>query len=198
MRVILVRRCFLVGVMSALLFGVGNVQAQRGAKVPPEHANQEPINHLPNPYETVRDFGTLPDGRTWGSVSALNVDIDGVHIWVADRCGSNSCAESNVDPIVKMDPEGNVVKSFGAELITWPHGMDVDSEGNVWIVDARSPNQRELDRTPNAPMKGHQVVKFSPDGDVLLVLGSPGERGDPPTHFHHTQQPRYEPVCAPL
>ena len=137
MRVILVRRCFLVGVMSALLFGVGNVQAQRGAKVPPEHANQEPINHLPNPYETVRDFGTLPDGRTWGSVSALNVDIDGVHIWVADRCGSNSCAESNVDPIVKMDPEGNVVKSFGAGLITWPHGMDVDSEGNVWIVDAR-------------------------------------------------------------
>ena len=183
MRVILVRRCFLVGVMTALLFGVGNVQAQRGAKVPPEHANQEPINHLPNPYETVRDFGTLPDGRTWGSVSALNVDIDGVHIWVADRCGSNSCAESNVDPIGKMDPEGNVVKSFGAGLITWPHGMDVDSEGNVWIVDARSPNQRELDRTPNAPMKGHQVVKFSPDGDVLLVLGSPGERGDPPTHF---------------
>ena len=84
---ILVRRCLLVGVMSALLFGVGNVQAQRGAKVPPEHANQDPINHLPNPYETVRDFGTLPDGRTWGSVSALNVDIDGVHIWVADRCG---------------------------------------------------------------------------------------------------------------
>ena len=78
--------------MFAVLLGTGDAQAQRGAKVPPEHANQEPINHLPNPYETVRDFGTLPDGRTWGSVSALNVDIDGVHIWVADRCGSNSCA----------------------------------------------------------------------------------------------------------
>ena len=159
------------------------VFAQRGAISPPEHANQEPINHLPNPYETVRNFGTLPDGRTWGSVSAINVDIDGVHIWVGDRCGTNSCAESDVDPIVKMDPNGNIVQSFGAGLITWPHGMDVDAEGNVWIVDARSPNERELERTPNAPRNGHQVVKFSPEGEVLLVLGTPGERGNPPSHF---------------
>ena len=183
MHVTSIFRYFLVVIGFAVALGSVDALAQRGAKVPPEHANQKPINHLPNPYETVRDFGTLPDGRTWGSVSALNVDIDGVHIWVADRCGSNSCAESDVDPIVKMDPEGNVVKSFGAGMITWPHGMDVDSDGNVWVVDARSPNQRELDRTPNAPMKGHQVVKFSPDGDVLMVLGTPGERGDPPTHF---------------
>ena len=157
--------------------------AQRGATGPAAHADVEPINNLPNPYETQRDWGTLPDGRSWGSVSAVNVDVDGVHIWAGDRCGTNSCAESDVDPIVKLDPDGNVVQSFGAGEITWPHGMDVDSEGNVWVADARSPNARELERTPNAPMKGHQVVKFSPTGDVLLVLGTPGETGHPPTHF---------------
>ena len=155
----------------------------RGASGPPEHAAVEPVNDRPNPYETLRDWGTLPDGRTWGSVSAVNVDVDGVHIWAGDRCGTNSCAESDVDPIVKLDPDGNVVQSFGAGLITWPHGMDIDSEGNVWIADARSPNARELERTPNAPLNGHQVVKFSPEGEVLLVLGTPGETGDPPTHF---------------
>ena len=127
MHVTAILRIILVVIGFGVPLGSVDALAQRGAKVPPEHANQTPINHLPNPYETVRDFGTLPDGRTWGSVSALNVDIDGVHIWVADRCGSNSCAESDVDPIVKMDPEGNVVKSFGAGMITWPHGMDVDS-----------------------------------------------------------------------
>ena len=52
--------------------------AQRGASGPPEHADVEPVNHLPNPYETVRNWGTLPNGRTWGSVSAVNVDIERV------------------------------------------------------------------------------------------------------------------------
>ncbi|SVD31635.1 uncharacterized protein METZ01_LOCUS384489, partial [marine metagenome] len=69
----------LVCASSALSPGV--VWAQRGASGPPEHADVEPVNYLPNPYETVRNWGTLPDGRNWGSVSAINVDIDGRHIW---------------------------------------------------------------------------------------------------------------------
>jgi sugar lactone lactonase YvrE len=116
-------------------------------------------------------------------VSAINVDVDGIHIWAADRCGTNSCIGSNVDPIVKLDPDGNVVKSFGAGLIAWPPGMDVDSEGNVWVVDARSANQRELQNFPNETNMGHAIFKFSPDGELLLTLGTPGETGDPPTHF---------------
>ncbi|MDA9901642.1 MAG: peptidyl-alpha-hydroxyglycine alpha-amidating lyase family protein [Gammaproteobacteria bacterium] len=159
------------------------VFAQRGAVQPPEHANQPPINNLPNPYETQRDFGTLPDSRIWGSVSAVNVDIDGLHIWAGDRCGNNSCATSHVDPIVKLDPQGNVVQSFGADLIIWPHGMDVDSEGNIWVVDARAANSRELAENPDAAGKGHTVLKFSRTGELLLTLGTGGEAGDPPTHF---------------
>ena len=58
----------------------------------------QPVNYLPNPYETVRDWGTIPAGRVWGSVSALQADIDGTHIWVADRCGANSCAGSSRTP----------------------------------------------------------------------------------------------------
>lgn len=170
-------------IASALLAGSSLALAQPGATGPEEHADVEPINNLPNPYETVRNWGTLPDGRDWGSVSAVHVDIDGEHIWAGDRCGANSCALSDVDPIVKLDQDGNVVQSFGANQITWPHGMEVDSEGNVYVVDARSPNERELEQNPDAFMGGHQVVKFSPEGEVLLVLGTPGEEGNPPTHF---------------
>jgi sugar lactone lactonase YvrE len=139
-----------------------------------------PINNLPNPYETVREWGTLPSGRSWGSVSGLHVDIDGRHIWAADRCGTNSCAESDVDPIVKLDPQGNVVASFGAGLFIWPHGMHVDREGNVWVTDARAANAGELERSPNAAGKGHAVLKFSPTGELLLTLGTPGTAGVPP------------------
>lgn len=157
--------------------------AQRGATGPEEHAKVKPINDLPNPYETIRSWGELPDGRKWGSVSGVHVDIDGKHIWAADRCGSNSCIGSDVDPIVKLDPSGKVVKSFGAGKIAWPHGMEVDSEGNVWIVDARGARENELKEHPEATNVGHQVVKFSPEGEVLLVIGTPGEAGDPPTHL---------------
>jgi sugar lactone lactonase YvrE len=155
----------------------------RGATAPPEHAKVTPINNLPNPYETQRNWGTLPDGRRWGSVSAVHVDPDGRHIWAGDRCGTNSCAGSEVDPIVKLDPSGKTVASFGAGQIIWPHGMDVDRQGNVWIADARAASADELKKFPNAAGKGHTVLKFSPQGKLLMTLGTPGQAGNPPTHF---------------
>lgn len=171
-------------VLACAVLTAAPLQAQRGTSGPAEHADVEPVNHLPNPYETVRDWGVLPDGRSWGSVSAVNIDVDGIHIWAGDRCGANSCALSDVDPIVKLDPDGNVMTAFGGGLITWPHGMDVDAEGNVWVADARSPNARELEQRPDAPMNGHVVRKFSPNGDLLMTIGTPGEVGSPPTHLN--------------
>ena len=152
----------------------------RGASGPPEQAKVTPVNGLPNPYETVRNFGTLPDGRSWGSVSAVAIDIDGKSLWAGDRCGSNSCAGSTVNPIVKLDPSGKVVAQFGAGLIMWPHGIDVDKQGNVWVVDARSATPAEIAKFPNAAGKGHTVLKFSPQGKLLLTIGTPGTAGAPP------------------
>ena len=37
------------------------------------------------------------------------------------------------DTIYKFDAKGNVVKSFGARMFIWPHGMHVDRDGNVWV-----------------------------------------------------------------
>jgi DNA-binding beta-propeller fold protein YncE len=61
--------------------------------------------------------------------------------------------------------------------------MDVDSEGNIWVVDARAANSRELAENPDAAGKGHTVLKFSRTGELLMTLGTGGEAGDPPTHF---------------
>ena len=97
------------------------------------------------------------------------------------RCGVNSCAESDLDPIVRLDADGNVVTAFGGGLIHWPHGMDVDRDGNVWVADAVS--AANLGENPTASGRGHTVFKFSPAGEVLLTLGTPGVAGDPPTHL---------------
>ena len=105
---------------AALLIGASSTAlAQRGASAPAEHANITPVNNLPNPYETVRDWSNPSAGRQWGSVSAINIDIDDESVWIGDRCGANSCAGSDLDPVVKLDSEGNVVTSFGDGLTAW-------------------------------------------------------------------------------
>ncbi len=110
----------------------------------------------------------MPEGRTWGSTSAVDIAKDGVSIWVAERCGTNSCAGSNLDPVMLFDSTGTMVRSFGAGLILSPHGIFVDREGNVWVTDCACTGTAAQRNTPG---KGHQVIKFSPDGKVLLTLG---------------------------
>ena len=61
-----------------------------------------------------------------------------------------------------------------------PHGIHVDSEGNVWIADDQGASEDELAEHPEAGDKGHRVIKFSPDGEILMTLGTAGEPGDPP------------------
>jgi len=162
-----------------------------GSTAPQNQA--EPVNYLPNPYETVRNWGQLPDGRNWGSTSAVHVDRDGRNIWVAERCGANTCAGSNVDPILKLDPSGRVVTAFGAGLLIWPHGIHVDREENIWVTDARAATPEELQRFPGARGKGHEVIKFSPEGRILLRIGTVGEAGDPP---HRLTEPN-DVITAP-
>jgi hypothetical protein len=89
----------------------------------------QPTNDLPNPYQTIAPWGKLPEGRSWGALSAVTIDNDGQSVWVADRCGANpetppgasafqydSCAGSTLPPVLKFDSAGNVVKSFGARM----------------------------------------------------------------------------------
>jgi DNA-binding beta-propeller fold protein YncE len=137
-----------------------------------------PANEHPNPYRTINGLYQLPDARTWGATSAVDVDPDGTSIWVAERCGANSCAGSTVNPILKYDRDGNLLMSFGGGMLIWPHGIHVDAAGNVWVTDARSATEAELREYPSERNKGHAVYKFSPTGELLMTLGTPGVAGD--------------------
>ena len=98
------------------------------------------------------------------------------HVWAYDRCGGglDGGCESNpeLDPIFKFDRNtGEILTSFGAGLFVTPHGFHVDSDGNVWATDFAG---------NEAGTKGHQVIKFSPEGEVLLRLGEAGVPGSGP------------------
>jgi streptogramin lyase len=161
-----------------------------------------PTNDAPNPYQSVENYFKLPEGRTWGSTSAVEIDKDGKSIWIAERCGQNGCLDrasgqmSTLDTVLHFDPSGTLIKSFGAGMLIFPHGIHVDRDGNVWVTDGQD----------NAPLpqrgagggrgagaargsgpigpregatKGNQVYKFSPDGKLLLTLGKPGGAAAP-------------------
>ncbi len=163
--------------------------------------DMKPTNDFPNPYRTVEGWAKMPEGRTWGSTSAVAIDRDGQSVWVAERCGTNSCVGSTLDPVLHFDKNGKLIKSFGSGMILSPHGIYVDRDGNIWVVDCACTGGGGAGRggrgggrgrgagdssaagggraaapapAPAASDKGHQIYKFSPDGTLLMTLGKAG------------------------
>ena len=56
-------------------------------------ANQ-PTNNLPNPYQAITGWAKLPEGRTWGSTSAVEIDKDGRSSGSPSAAGPNSCLDA--------------------------------------------------------------------------------------------------------
>ncbi len=134
-----------------------------------QNTERDPV---PNPFRTISDVVTMPEGRVMGSSNAVDVDSQG-NIWLFERCGANSCLDSDVNPILQFDPSGRLLTSFGAGMFVFPHGIIVDDDDNLWVVDAGV-----------AEGKGNQIFKFSPEGEVLMTLGQPGVRGESPDLFN--------------
>jgi len=127
-----------------------------------------------NPYNECQSWGQLPEGRTWGNVTGVGIDRHG-NVWVVDRCGvktKDPCVHSNVAPIMEFDSTGKFLKSFGAGIFVSPHSLYVDRNDNVWVADETAKDG-----------KGNQVIEFSPEGKVLLTLGTAGVYGVGPDTF---------------
>lgn len=162
------------------LAACGGGEGQGGASGASTDGDTLHPSGLPNPYMVHRDWGRLPAGRDWGRVSGVGVDPQAATIWAFERCGGDNCITSKDPTVLRFSPDGTLLTSFGADMFVRPHGLAVDAEGNVWVTDGRIAREAELEEAPDAAGKGNQVVKFSPDGQVLMVLGTPGTAGDPP------------------
>ena len=174
------RKLLAVLIISAPALITTGVSAQSGGE-----GNYISGEGLPNPNPVViRNWGELPEGREWGSTAGIDIDPTDGHIWAYERCGAGSfgggtpinCDSNPVDPIFKFHRHtGEVMANFGGGLMMTPHGIHADSEGNVWVTDFAN---------NAAGTKGHQVHKFSPDGELLMSLGTAGQPGNDRTHFN--------------
>ena len=131
----------------------------------PQTDRASPINSGANPYRVMRDWARLDkENRPWGGSNGVAIDRDGKTVWATDRCSPGTtpgCEGSMANPVHHFDESGKEILSFGGGLFAWPHGIHVDRDGNVWVTDARA-----------STGKGNAVVKFSPDGTILLTLKS--------------------------
>jgi hypothetical protein len=114
---------------------------------------------LPNPYRIVDGWAQLPGGQPLGAVGKADVDRDGRHIWAVVRCEPHAdparfgdeCRDSKMHSVYKFGPDGKVVTSFGGGMFIWPHGLEIDPDGNVWVPDAVAAN-----RTPKETSAGNK------------------------------------------
>jgi hypothetical protein len=123
-------------------------------------------NDLPNPYKRVEPWGTPPPGNNgeWGSSIGAQGGPDGF-LYVLHRCESQGrCTDSKIPPVVKLNPRtGASVATMGVGMFSDPHGFHVDGQNNVWVTDTG----------------WHIVRKFSPEGKLLMTIGTPQKEGAP-------------------
>lgn len=109
-------------------------------------------------YQVVSGWPTLPGQLKLGPVAAVAADSED-RIFVFQRAKT---------PIVIFDKNGKFARSWGEGLIKTAHGLRIDRDGNVWLTDIGT----------------HLVLKFDPEGKLLLTLGKKGEPGDTPDKFN--------------
>jgi sugar lactone lactonase YvrE len=99
-----------------------------------------------------------PANITWGDVPGVAVDAKD-QVWVFTR---------NAPNLQVYSPAGDLVTTWPHLEHKFAHHIRFDREGNVWLADVGL----------------HTVRKFTPDGKLLLTLGTPGVSGVDETHMN--------------
>lgn len=155
-----------------------------------QETNYPEIAKLPNPYKLVEGWPTLPasmNGGHWGEVIRVHLEKNG-NVWVFHRCfsvvppGHATCVGRGEEnpPILEFDPSGKLIRSFGDGLFAYPHGFTVAEDGNLWATDVNDePAILGLPaKNKDGVLMGQDVLKISPQGKVLMTIGTEGVSGD--------------------
>ncbi len=108
-------------------------------------------------YEVVEGWGKLPEGWSFTQVAGVAVDSRD-RVYVFNR---------SPHPVIVLDKEGEFLSSWGDGIFSSrTHGIYIDRNDYVYCTDDGD----------------HTVRKFTPDGRLLMTLGTPnkpGEKGAP-------------------
>lgn len=91
----------------------------------------------------------LPESWSFGEVVGI----------VENQLGHKFVFNRGAHQLLEFDKAGNFVKEIGAGQFSKPHGLRLDSYGNIWTTDSQT----------------HLVQRFAPNGQVTMILGMKGK-----------------------
>jgi len=120
--------------------------AQEGGGAPTVKAKAQNVPDIP--FESAPNFLKMPPNLYLGEGIGVATNSKG-HIFVYTR--------SQATRLFEFDAKGNYLREIGEGLygFVFAHAVRVDSEDNIWAVDEGS----------------NMVIKFNPEGRVMMVLG---------------------------
>ena len=107
------------------------------------------------PYHLVANWPDLPKGYNFGECSGVDVDKQD-NVWIANR---------GALPVMEFDKNGKFIQSWSDDTVrltssathgTGSHGIRVDPDGNIWLID----------------VDGHLLHKYNQQGRRLMVIGT--------------------------
>ncbi len=141
-----------IAIVAALAASVGTLGAQ--ARVPEIR------------FEGDIDFLKLPANMYFGEVAGVAINKQR-HLFIFSRTGTRSTVHGQSSAqLFEFGPDGQFIREIGKDLygFAFAHTVRVDADGNLWATDEGT----------------NMIMKFTPAGRVLMVLGRRAESVEEP------------------
>jgi DNA-binding beta-propeller fold protein YncE len=118
------------------------------------------FDSVPNPLQ-------LPTNMYLGEVSGVALNSKG-HIFIVSRGNSTGPAyAAAATQLLEFDAKGKFIREIGKNLYAWSfgHTVKIDPADNIWVTDKGS----------------DMIIKFDPEGRVIMVFGRKQEASDEDT-----------------
>jgi DNA-binding beta-propeller fold protein YncE len=118
-------------------------------------------------FDSVRDPIKMPKDLHLGEVTGVAVNSKG-HVFVFSRGNTTGPAYSAAAAqLLEFDRNGKFIREIGKNLYAWSfgHTVRIDRDDNIWATDKGS----------------DMVIKFNPEGRVVMVFGRKQEASDKET-----------------